>query len=538
MARTSRTRQILLIPPPVYGDGLETADALNDALRPHGMQLPANPTPAQLETARWIVAMYAGLEADAAARQAEGARIDLLANDPDRKAAYDAARAECFFDTEALFPGWIPQPLTPRQQADADLVANLRRASPPSWAVGDPAIEALRDEANRLFHLKHGRSPQARAIGEEEGRLRELANRLSRQDSRRRRRETPGSWPRLVPWPSTCQVCGRPLDPSVEWPDPLSESLGHEPPIFWVARHPDYDGPRVLRPEHLICNMAKRTRPDWEMPADPQDWYRDAFVTPPTHRATNPDGRGKGSTRGAIPIASVVPATLVPSWPRLPPRRSVGLSTSEINALPFEATACPTCGVDVAKPPKGRKKCTSCGVYMFVIVIDKSRRRLVTEAEMQRHETIQSAGAAKEWDDADREWRSAVNAAGIFMAPSSDWCCVVGVVGESHYQQDLAALMAALGALPNASDIETVALLAREPDNPDDQNAVKVVIHGQLVGYLSPDDAEATQDWLQRQERSGRAVYVMATIGGGRDRGGYLTPIGVTLDNLPEDIFD
>ena len=55
------------------------------------------------------------------------------------------------------------------------------------------------------------------------------------------------------------------------WPDPLSESLGHEPPIRWVARHPDYDGPRVLRPEHLACNMAKHVRPDWEMPTDSLD---------------------------------------------------------------------------------------------------------------------------------------------------------------------------------------------------------------------------------------------------------------------------
>lgn len=250
------------------GGATMTADQMNEVLKPHGVQLPANPTTAQMRLARVVIAYYASLEAERDTAASRDAEDDRLAHEPDRKAAYDAARAACYFDTEAVFPGWVAQPLTPGQQADADLVGSLGRADRPSWARSDPVRAALYDEGNRLILLSHGRSAEARAIRAEIARIMVLASRMSRQDARRRRRETPGTWSRLLPWPAACQVCGLPIDPALAWPNPLSESLGHEPPIFWTGRHPDYDGPRVLRPEHLGCNLAKRDRPDWDLPAD------------------------------------------------------------------------------------------------------------------------------------------------------------------------------------------------------------------------------------------------------------------------------
>ena len=255
-----------------------------------------------------------------------------------------------------------------------------------------------------------------------------------------------------------------------------------------------------------------------------------------------PDSKSSNSTqlpwgRDAVVAASVVPATIDPSWPAVPPREWVGLSTSEINELPFEATTCPTCGVDVPKPPKGRKKCTSCGVYMFVIVIDKSRRRLVTEAERLRHETIRGAREEREQEAVDRKWRAAVKAAGVLMARTEDEAESTEVVGESNYQEDLASLMAALRTRPEQYEVETAAALVREPNNRHDRNAVMVVINHRLVGYMASGEAQAAQPWLKRQERNGRVAFVLATVGGGRDDGGSLTPIGVTLDDLPESIF-
>jgi hypothetical protein len=60
-----------------------------------------------------------------------------------------------------------------------------------------------------------------------------------------------------------------PIDPEFAWRNPLTEALGHEPPATGAAHHPEYDGPRVLRPEHLACDIGKRYRADWEMLADP-----------------------------------------------------------------------------------------------------------------------------------------------------------------------------------------------------------------------------------------------------------------------------
>jgi hypothetical protein len=239
-----------------------TADQMNEVLKPRGLQLPADPTPAQMRLARESIAYYANRQAEATAQAAEDDRLTRSAHDPSRKAAYDAARAACSYDTEALFPGWIPQPLTPSQQADVDLCASLDQTNGPSWSRFDPTRAALYDEANRLIPLSHGRSAEARAVRAEITRLQVLASRLGREGARRRRRETPGTWARLDPWPATCQVCGLPIDPALAWPNPLSESLGHEPPIFWALRHQQDDGPRVLRPEHLACNVAKGVRPD------------------------------------------------------------------------------------------------------------------------------------------------------------------------------------------------------------------------------------------------------------------------------------
>lgn len=89
-------------------------------------------------------------------------------------------------------------------------------------------------------------------------------------DQRRKRREAPFSYVRMNPWPSVCQYCGSSIDPTRTHRqyrhDPLGSSLGHEPPIAWAFKHPEYTGTYVLRPEHWICNAHKHARPDWELP--------------------------------------------------------------------------------------------------------------------------------------------------------------------------------------------------------------------------------------------------------------------------------
>lgn len=262
---------------------------LEQLLEPHGIRMPADPTPDQLAIAEYAAAWFAERDAARTRAERERQRIEALALDPQRKAEYDEARAACRVDVEARFPGWVPQTLTERQRASFDQHATWLAGRPPSWATSDPTAAAMRDEASRLHPMAYGRSREARALRAEITRLYQEASRRSRQESRRRRRETPGAWVRMVPWPVECQVCQGPIDPALAWPDPRSGSLGHEPPVYWVARHPEYAGALTLRPEHLACNLMKRDRPDWELP-EPSDEV--------------PDEPGRLSTAGQAPVKS------------------------------------------------------------------------------------------------------------------------------------------------------------------------------------------------------------------------------------------
>jgi hypothetical protein len=81
------------------------------------------------------------------------------------------------------------------------------------------------------------------------------------------RKELSGRYVRMDPWPTDCQVCHKPIDPSrshsLDRKDHLGSTIGHEPPMAWTRDHPEYEGPYVLRPEHWICNVLKGARPDW-----------------------------------------------------------------------------------------------------------------------------------------------------------------------------------------------------------------------------------------------------------------------------------
>ncbi len=224
-------------------------------------------------------------------------------------------------------------------------------------------------------------------------------------------------------------------------------------------------------------------------------------------RRVEPD---RGGTRAPFIRASfVVAATLDPRWPAVPPRyKPPTLTTAMRNELPFVTSSCPTCGADVNPLPKGRKRCKGCGVEMYVIVVDQRQRALVTAAQ---HQALGAAEAALE--------------------------AAAYVVGESHYMTELSGLMAALRTDPDDRDAMAVALLRREPANRYDRNAVRVEIHGKLVGHLDRDAAADIQAWLKRLERDRRPAFVLARIGGGRVTDGRVGPIGVVLEDLPA-VFD
>ena len=80
-----------------------------------------------------------------------------------------------------------------------------------------------------------------------------------------RRRSVPYVWEPLIPWPANCQTCGGAINLTLRYPHPMSGVSGHEPPIAWAKKHPEYVGRYIVRPEHWICNAHKSAKPDWEM---------------------------------------------------------------------------------------------------------------------------------------------------------------------------------------------------------------------------------------------------------------------------------
>ncbi len=98
------------------------------------------------------------------------------------------------------------------------------------------------------------------------------------------------------------------------------------------------------------------------------------------------------------------------------------------------------------------------------------------------------------------------------------------VVGESHYQDNLNAVCG--GRTKDGVDLIVDAMVAPEPDNPHDPNAVKVEIQGRIVGHLIRRDAEMFHAKFQTTAQPCRANIRGGWDRGGRDVGHY----GVRLD--------
>jgi hypothetical protein len=94
----------------------------------------------------------------------------------------------------------------------------------------------------------------------------------------------------------------------------------------------------------------------------------------------------------------------------------------------------------------------------------------------------------------------------------------VNAVGESYYQDALEAV--AGGRTPFGTRTRLLAvILAREPDNPYDANAVRVEAGGATLAHLSRDDAPHFHALLDRLAATGVAATCRAMLTGGWDRG-------------------
>jgi hypothetical protein len=103
----------------------------------------------------------------------------------------------------------------------------------------------------------------------------------------------------------------------------------------------------------------------------------------------------------------------------------------------------------------------------------------------------------------------------------------VQVVGESHYQD---ALWAATG-LENTGrrvDVECIAELIPEPDNPHDPRAIKVEVGARCVGYLSRGVARRYGKRIREMRADSQPTICDAFIGGLVD-GDENPNLGITL---------
>ena len=107
----------------------------------------------------------------------------------------------------------------------------------------------------------------------------------------------------------------------------------------------------------------------------------------------------------------------------------------------------------------------------------------------------------------------------------------LSIVGESHYQEALRFVCGRTGN--EAVDIDYVATLVPEPENPYDAHAVRVDIDGLTVGYLARGNARRYQRRVARMIEQGGDPTVPAFIGAqGPD--GTNPNIGVVL-HVPKD---
>ena len=110
------------------------------------------------------------------------------------------------------------------------------------------------------------------------------------------------------------------------------------------------------------------------------------------------------------------------------------------------------------------------------------------------------------------------------------------VVGEASYQDNLWRIVGGHRAPDGRVREEVYAVLAAEPDNPYDANAVAVWIQGLKVGYLSREDARRYRSGLLALEQQhGKPIALAGVIAGGGMRADGPGRLGVFLEHDPAD---
>lgn len=102
------------------------------------------------------------------------------------------------------------------------------------------------------------------------------------------------------------------------------------------------------------------------------------------------------------------------------------------------------------------------------------------------------------------------------------------IVGESNYQDALMRICG--GKKEESAESKQTAVLVLEDSNPYDDKAVKILIEGHCVGYLSRADARRFRQFVKGQGFTDIHYAAKARIVGGWKRGNDEGSFGVKLD--------
>lgn len=91
--------------------------------------------------------------------------------------------------------------------------------------------------------------------------------------------------------------------------------------------------------------------------------------------------------------------------------------------------------------------------------------------------------------------------------------CDLPIVGESNYQDALSRICG--GHTRDGHQLHTRARLVPDPSNRYDQNAIRVDIDGQTVGYLKREHAARYTKRLMEEGLTGEVLDVRAYVSGG-----------------------
>ena len=110
------------------------------------------------------------------------------------------------------------------------------------------------------------------------------------------------------------------------------------------------------------------------------------------------------------------------------------------------------------------------------------------------------------------------------------------VVGEASYQDNLWRIIGGRRSPDGRVREDVYAILATEPDNPYDANAIAVWIQGLKVGYLCREDARQYRPGLLALEQQhGKPIALAGVIAGGGMRADGPGRLGVFLEHDPAD---